>query len=92
MAFHWMRTTLPLSPRTRYKKPKDIKGERLHVQAKSVGEVKRSLRKVSGIRKIRSLSGGLVEVIHTNQRANKTPMFKALEESGLNVIWNSFWS
>ena len=54
----------------RVKKPDDIKGERCIVFAKSVGEVKRALRKVTGIKKVRSCGSEgkrqLVEIIHTN--------------------------
>lgn len=83
----YSRKHLTLSRRfTKYLKPKDIKGSRLIVEAKSVGEIKRVLKSATGIKKIRSYFGNKIEIIHTNNKNNCYQMMRILREANIKII------
>ena len=87
--FIWNRTTQSYSNRSRAIKPKDIKGSRLYIKAKSVGEVKRLLKNTSGITKIRSCTkDGYIEVIHTLNKLNLYKFLRFLDKK--DKIWSIY--
>ena len=69
-------------------KPEDIHVSRLYVRAKSVGQVKRALKKCTGIKKVRTCTGdGLVEIIHSNQRGNLGQLRDAINKANLIIVY-----